>query len=225
LNSLKAKVLLILLAVFILLGGVNYAIQEYLMYPTFVELEDMEAHKDADRALLAIRREIYHLKSVCGDWAGWDDTYGYIENGNKHFVEVNLTNTTFVENKLCLIYFINLKGDVVWGKGFDVEEESDIEFVEFPADRFPSEHPLLQHKPDKDGSYGQSNISGILNSKRGPLLLSSQPILTSDNEGPPRGTLIFGRLFNKSLLETLSQQTQVNFRLHPFHWMNRSRQK
>jgi sensor domain CHASE-containing protein len=130
-----------------------------------------------------------------------------------------------VENKLCLIYFINLKGDVVWGKGFDVEEESDIEFVEFPADRFPPEHPLLQHKPDKDGSYGQSNISGILNSKRGPLLLSSQPILTSDNEGPPRGTLIFGRLFNKSLLETLSQQTQVNFRLHPFHWMNRSRQK
>jgi hypothetical protein len=38
LKSLKAKVLFILLAIFILLGGVNYAIQEYLMYPTFVEL-------------------------------------------------------------------------------------------------------------------------------------------------------------------------------------------
>ena len=58
-----------------------------------------------------------------------------------------------------------------------------------------------------------NSIAGLQKTVRGPMLITSRPIVTSQNQGPIAGTLIFGRLLTERLLTKLSDQTKVFFRL------------
>ncbi|MRR14415.1 diguanylate cyclase, partial [archaeon] len=54
-------------------------------------------------------------------------------------------------------------------------------------------------------------ISGVLMTEKGPMLVSSRPILRSGNKGPMRGFIIMGKIFSDDLLARLIEQTRVNF--------------
>lgn len=47
------------------------------------------------------------------------------------------------------------------------------------------------------------------------MLVAARPILTSENEGASRGTLIMGRFLNDDLVKTLEDQSKVVFSIHP----------
>ncbi len=95
----------------------------------------------------------------------------------------------------------------MWGRVYDLETEEPIMVEEFPSSRLPPEHPLLAHGSDDDA------ITGILSTDRGALLVASQPILTSEDEGPSRGALIMDRFLTKDLVEIIAEQVRVDFRL------------
>ena len=103
-RSLKIKVLLTLVTFFLMYGTVDYGIQHYIIYPSFVQLEQDEAVKDSKRLTEAIKREIHHLDGLCHDWAAWDDTYDYVVTPNEEYSESNLKLSTFTDNALNLIY-------------------------------------------------------------------------------------------------------------------------
>ena len=94
--SLREKIVLILFSVMMLYVCSNYLIQKLVIYPNFVELERVEARKDITRCVEAIHREIFHLDSLCHDWAAWDDTYEFIDNRNEDYMENNLIVDTFI---------------------------------------------------------------------------------------------------------------------------------
>ncbi len=45
----------------------------------------------------------------------------------------------------------------------------------------------------------------------GPLLFAARPILTSEGQGPPRGTVFMGRFLDRAELDRLSDITQLSF--------------
>ncbi len=63
-ESLKSKVTLILLEVFILSATFSYAIQQLIVYPSFFSLEQNEGQKELDRCVPAIKRELFHLEKI-----------------------------------------------------------------------------------------------------------------------------------------------------------------
>jgi len=73
LKSLKTKVIVILLSVFILYGAINYGIIHFIIFPSFLALKNDEARKDVERSVQAIKSEIYHLDLLCYDWAAWPE--------------------------------------------------------------------------------------------------------------------------------------------------------
>lgn len=160
----------------------------------------------------AIQREIHHLDALCHDWSAWDDTYEFIVDKNSEYIESNLDESTFYDQRLNLIYFVNQKNEVVWGKLFDLVEEESITMDSFPLDFFPPDHPLLSFKNSSSG-LSNKRVRGIFMTPMGPVMIASRPIITSENSGPVRGALIMGRFLNAEVVAALEEQTRVGFEI------------
>ena len=58
------------------------------------------------------------------------------------------------------------------------------------------------------------SISGILSLSDSPLLVSIRPVLTSLNEGPSPGFLVFGRLLNLKEVQRLADINHLNLSIY-----------
>ena len=208
-RSLSVKMLLMLVAFFMLYGTVDYLIQSYIIYPNFMQLERDEAIKDSERLTEAIMREIHHLDSLCHAWASRDDMYDYVVTKNEEYFESNLMLSTFVDNSLNLIYICNTTGRVVWGRLYDPKSKKTMD-IGLSEDTFSENHPLVTFRTSEK-KLSEINNSGIILSDIGPMLIASRPILTVENKGPIRGAIILGRLLGKEMVASLSKQTKVQF--------------
>lgn len=213
-TSLKAKILLIVMSIFALFGIVNYAIQRMIIFPGFVALERDEARKDIARCVQALQREIHHLDALCHDWSAWDDTYEFVQTFSADYVNSNLVPEALISNELHLLYIVRENGAVMWRAMYDFEQKTPIEIADFPNQVFPANHPLLAYETTRT-PLAEVAITGIFMTERGPMLIASRPILDSENQGPMRGSLIMGRLLNDALIQTLVEQTQVDFQVFP----------
>ena len=200
--SLKAKAGLIFLSLFLIYGIAHYTVQKYVVLPSFIELEASEATKDLQRAVEAIQREIHHLDHFCWDWASWDDTYKFMLSRSPDYIQSNLVLGTFADNAINLIYYLNTSGEVVWGKIYGLEREPPVQL------NLPTLQRSLQNRLPAPGS-------GIMDTEKGPMLVAARPILTSEDKGPIRGTLIMGRFLDHDLINTLVDQAKVIFSIHP----------
>ncbi len=211
-KSIKSKVGLILLGVFILSVVANHAIHKWIISASFLELERDEAQKDLDRSIEAIKREVYHLDSLCHDWAAWDDTCEFIASPSGDYIAANLAEDTFLDNNINLIYIVDLHGSVLWSGMLNLDTRQEIHLAVFPKDTFPEGHPLISYDTVK-GPLSDQGISGVFMTEQGPMLMASRPILTTNNEGPIRGSVIFGRFLNDGAIKRLAAQTRVSFRV------------
>ena len=212
--SLKLKVAIIVICVFVLYGILEFGVQRYIIFPSFLSLEREEAIKDSKRSVLAIKREIYHLNNLCIDWASWDDTYDFVKSLSNEYIESNLVLSTFTANRINLLYISDTNGKVIWGEIHDLETGELIHLDSFPKDTLPKTHPLMSSNKQNESLLGTA-ISGVMHTEKGPMLISSRPILTSSEEGPVRGALMMGRFLNDDVVKTLVEQTQANFLIYP----------
>ena len=212
--SLRSKVIIIVMGIFLFYGIVDFGIQRFIIFPSFLSLEQEEAIKDSKRVDHAIHREIHHLDSFAHDWASWDDTYAFVESFSSDYFEGNLLLASFIDNNLNLIYICDKDGKVIWGEIHDLETEAEIHMDNFPKDRLPKTHPLISYKTENK-PLSNVTVSGVYMTPKGPMIIASRPILNSSNEGPSRGSLIMGRFLTAPIIKILADQTQVDFQIFP----------
>jgi sensor domain CHASE-containing protein len=206
--SLKAKVLLIPLVIIAIYTIFIYGVQRFLIFPSFVQIERDTAQKDIKRFIDALDREIRHLDSVCHDWSAWDDTYDFVVEPTQDYIESNLVVSTFTDSRLNLIYICDSNGKVVWGEIHDLDSSDEISLAGIPKTSLEPTHPFFSYEI-AEKPLEEVTVSGVLMTEKGPMLVASRPILNSDNEGPIRGSIIFGKFFNEDVQKDLMVQTQV----------------
>ncbi|MCD4825895.1 MAG: ATP-binding protein [Phycisphaerae bacterium] len=209
--KLKSKLLGGLILVAIAYIALNVGLCRFYLYSEFEELENAAARRNIERCARTIEREIHLLDRLCIDWAAWDDTYKFIQDQNPQYQASNLVSTSFTDNRLHLMCFVDTKGDIVWQQVWDLD--SDPPRQEDPAKVCPS--GCGEPKGCFYRQFPKAKARGIVMSRRGPMMLCSQPILTSDNKGPSRGTLIFGRYLDEDLIGKLREQIHVEFDVLP----------
>ncbi len=210
--QLRSKVVGIILASFVLYGAVELCIHRFIIFPAFVSLEREEAAKDSMRVFLAIEEESRHLDSLCHDWAAWDDTYAYAVSESEEYVQSNLIPNTFIHNQLNLIHVYNSKGKIIWGEIRDLQTGEPLDLADFQEATAPG--ALFPHQQEGQ-PRSKPGMSGIFMTEAGPMLISARPVLTGENKGPVRGTLIMGRILSNKVVKALANQTKIEFDLLP----------
>jgi two-component system NtrC family sensor kinase len=210
--KLSTKVVMLLCAVFVAYGIVDYTIQKQIILPSFEALEAESARTDMERVDRALQREITQLSTFSADWGNWIDTYDYMKLRNASFIETNM-NPSFLESSgIELIAFLDRDGRYVWRQGYTPSGHEPIDYVQLSQARLDAGHPFL--KSVVDGTRTQ----GIVLTEHGPMLLTLAPILDGNGQGPHRGAVLMGRLMTPKRFRQLGEQAQVTLnvsRLRP----------
>lgn len=191
-----------------------YAIFKMIIIPGFLSLEKREAEKNLRRSGQSIHREIEHLKTFVHDWSAWTETYEFAIEKSEAYVESNIPFSTFTDNKLNLILFSDANREIFWQMAYDLESKQQITIPELPKKRIPENSRLIQYDKEEK-ALSKLAVAGILMTSHGPMIIASRPILTNNNTGPPRGSVIMGRFLDKGMIRQLSRQTEVPFTADP----------
>jgi len=204
--GLRTKIAITVLAGILSYAGAGIVLNHFIVRPGFESLEQQDALRDLHRCQAAIQREIDAVDLLCLDWASWDDSYKFAQDRNAAYVKANVNEGTYSTAQLNLLLIYDASGRLLTGGAYDLEEENTIVLPEFPA-TMPTDHHLLAHR-SMDGA-----TSGLVLTARGPMLIASRPILTSELTGPPMGTILMGRFLHESRTEKLRKQTLVDMHL------------
>ncbi len=202
--TLRIKTLLIIGLALVIIVAAVYATSTFILMGGFANVEEQDTRQNVERALAALSDDLAELMRSNRDYAAWDDTYAYIEDANEAYVQNNLADTTFSNLRLNMAVFVNTAGRVVYGKGYDLENDTEVAVPDSLYQHLTVDSPFLRLSDPNSG------LTGIILLPEGPVLLSSWPIVTSANEGPVRGHLLFGRYLSSTEIERLAESTRLS---------------
>jgi diguanylate cyclase (GGDEF)-like protein/PAS domain S-box-containing protein len=196
-----------LLGVVTLLATV-YLVSSWVVLRGFERVENEEMIDDLHRAREAVAKEIEMLSTIASDWAFWDDTYAFMGGDTGDFVDSNLGGESLDTLGLGFMVFIDTDLNLVRADAIDLSSGDGLPLSDGLRALLTEPGPLFDH----DGL--DEAIGGLLAEPK-PLLLASAPILTSDGDGPARGTLVVGRPFDSDALAELAGLTVLDLVLLP----------
>lgn len=208
--TLRQKTLLITGVTLILLVVTLYATSSHVLLNGFAKAESDSARKSIGRLKDGIRYSIEDLDTTVTDYAHWDDTCRFVTDRNENYLRSNLNDETLGTLKVNLVAYVKSSGEVLWGTGFDLQSG-----LSKPLPRDFQRH--LTSQGLLIGAEPKGVKSGILMLSQGAFLLVARPILRSDKTGPPRGTLIMGRLLDREKIARLEEITQCRIASQAFN--------
>jgi sensor domain CHASE-containing protein len=182
-----------------------YAISRGVLLNNYEKLEEQSGRRNVARVADALNAELSNLDDIAGDWSVWDDTYAFVQGNHDTYIQSNLVDQVFENLRVNLTLFIDDAGQVVFGKAFDLQSGQEIPVPAEIYSYFSVGSALLTF------SDTYSSRAGFILLDEGPMLASIRPIVTSEYQGPIKGTLIFGRYLNNDEVERLMKITHLNF--------------
>jgi sensor domain CHASE-containing protein/signal transduction histidine kinase len=202
--KLRGKTLLIVAVTLVFLIALLYVAARSVLMSGFAKVEEENTGKNVSRTLDAFTENSNNLGVKVADWARWDDTYKFIIDKNKEYIESNLNDGSIGDLKLNYMFFINTTGSIVFCRGYDPESEKGYE----PSDRLKKfilqDSTIVGHKRE------DAVIAGFVISPNGPMLIASRPITTSEGKGPIRGSVVFARYLDSTETARMAQLTHLS---------------
>jgi signal transduction histidine kinase len=186
-----------------------YVGSQFIIVSSFAKLEKQEVGENVERINSALSNEFADLSSKARDYADWDETYVFVQDGNEEYIQNNLDAPTWANLRVDVAVFINTAGQVVFGTVFQPDGTT-----------IPIPQSLSDLLSANDTLWGNSSITSEITGivpLEDPLLIASKPILTSMHEGPIRGALIMGRYLDSEEIEYLSQTVHLLLSLSRFN--------
>lgn len=184
-----------------------YFIHSYVVLPNFAELERAEAINNFERASAALRSQMDFLRQSSGDYAIWDEMYDYLGSRSHEFEDKNLDWSTFHSNlKIDLALVADNDGKIIWGDLYPQEEPT-------PPIEQPSASALfILDKAVKSSAKADGGV-GLLRLKEGFLVFGVTKVIRPNAPLSPNGFVVLGRLLSAGLMENLSNQIKLDFKL------------
>ncbi|MEP0751189.1 HAMP domain-containing protein [Trichocoleus sp. Lan] len=201
--KLREKTLLTIGVTVVSLIGVLYVTSSTILLRGFAKLYEREAYRNVQRVQDAFSNYLSEFSVLNDQWAMWDDTYNFIKDGNRRYIDRNLNDISLRSLRSDLILFINSSGQLVFGQSFNLKQRKAIPIPKDIQAYLAANTSLLQNPKRLD------HYVGILLLPQGPMAIAARPILTSEGKGPSRGTLILGRYLNAEKIKALSELTHL----------------
>ncbi|HEX8550111.1 MAG TPA: response regulator [Abditibacteriaceae bacterium] len=182
-----------------------YTLASAVLTQSLDEAETQDIRTNLENATGVLQQNISDFHERYARWSQWDESYRFMRNRNPEFVRANLGEKSLETMGLSLLIFLDERGEVVWGTGFDGKNKRPIPVA--IQKQIVAGDNLTKH-PKGDGK------SGVVMTERGLMIVTSRPILTSQRTGPPRGVLIVGKALGDKEAERLGKQLNANVRFY-----------
>lgn len=214
--SISAKTTILIVLMGALLSASAFFIQRSVIYPAFHDIELDYARDNIDRVIRRLETARYTLDLTVYDWSAWDDTYTFIDDGNRAYIDSNLYPDTFLNFGFDVALFLNRDLEPVWGRVFDFDsQEGIIDLTDTHLDNVLSRISPFTGEIDFDAGIDDQHQSGVVEVDDIPVLFSLRPIVRSDGSGPHRGYVVFGQFLDEDLIADLSEQVVREFSVEP----------
>uniref|UniRef100_B8HP72 Diguanylate cyclase/phosphodiesterase with extracellular sensor n=1 Tax=Cyanothece sp. (strain PCC 7425 / ATCC 29141) TaxID=395961 RepID=B8HP72_CYAP4 len=209
--TLRKKAIWVISLTFLVIFLVLYAIGTTIVREGFARVEQQMVSGDVQRVLQALNADLNHLDSTAADWAMWDETYAFIQNLDPQYIQTNLSAQSLVNLRLNLILFLEAGGKLAYARSVDLNTGQIVPLNPTLVNAVSNNPRLLQPR-------SQDRRQGLLILPDSTLLLAARPILTSQRQGPVRGTLILGQYLDQEKITELSERTkQSPILFYPYH--------
>ncbi len=205
--KLRTKNVLIFLVATLLLVGIVHTISDTFLSNSYRELEQKEVSQTVEQIHGAVLNRYSALNSKLTDWASWDDTYKFVQDNNSGYITSNLNPASLRTFGANFLLFYNSTGNLVYGIGINLLNATKMPVPQSVLNLISTNTQIWNFRDIR------SNFTGLVLIPEGPLLLASQPILTSGGEGPSPGTLIFARYFDNQYVQELSATLRLPLNL------------
>ena len=181
-----------------------------LVLNRFATLEQEDAKVQVQRVVNEIKSTLDKLQAFGTDWGYWDDTFQFVTDRNPEFIENNLMNETFIDQRLNFMMFFNAQGQLVHQQFFNLINAKPAEPDTSTVEAIQALPQLVHNDP------GAAEIhTGVILTPTAPLLLISSPVMPSLRNEPSRGRFVIGRYLNKDEIERISLLTQLQLTILP----------
>jgi signal transduction histidine kinase/CheY-like chemotaxis protein len=205
--SLKAKFSILLAGLFLGLLLVNVSTISFVVFPSFEELETRETKKNMGRVIDILESDIKDMDSFAYDWAAWDDTYIYIKDRNQAYEDANYIPEYSAAQNHDLYYIWDSKGQPILNKALNEEGTAYVTFDDFPEEGLPETHPFLTM------NSADSKLSGLIQTRRGPMIIAARPVIDSNLKGPINGVLAMGRYLDNAVIKDITQRSRLKLNI------------
>ena len=180
-----------------------------VLTPSYADLEARSVRTNVERGLGALDAQLDSLATTNHEWAAWDDTYDFVQTRSSSYIESNLPDESLANLGLHLMAFVNNQGEVVYSKAIDASTQHQADPPDDLEAHLAPGSLLLAH------DNTTSVVCGVLGLARGLILISARPIVTSTEEGPILGTLIFGRYVDETLVADMASTARLSLAIAP----------
>lgn len=207
--KLRQKTIAIMLITFFSLVVICFAASRTIIVKSFLNLEEQDMIKDLERVVDIINYDINNLSLRNKDYSEWDQTYSFILDKNKNYIESELGDETFSNLKINLMFIIDKNNNPVFAKSYDLKDKNELNINKYEQDLL---HDICERYASAKMS-SVDNIQGIVMLNEIPMMISIRSILTSDSKGPSRGIMVMGRYMDAEEVGYIDKITHVSFEI------------
>ncbi|WP_410509451.1 response regulator [Methanosarcina hadiensis] len=212
--KIREKTLTILGITFILLSLFLVVATEQIMGKSFELLEKDDISRNMERAKAALDSQITVLDMMTYDYAVWDDTYYFVQGQSDDYIDGTLSPELITNLDTNFILFYDSTNNLYYATAVKQGATELSNVSDTMLDCIAANERLFSH------SSPDSQVSGIINSPEGPLLISSHPVTRSSGEKPVAGTLMFARVIDDNLIKELAGRTSLSLETEAFNQEN-----
>jgi len=213
--SLRRKILIYVGLTTLCLLTPLYIFTQQSLLQKYERMELHGAHESMKINLLSFFDEYANLGTLAVNYASWDDAYAIMGRPappapDSRFMKANFPDTMYPASRLNLTLMLNDRSEVYVAKAYDYAADREEPYPEEMIRTLRSVYPdFLRHTDESPPKSGLLLVDGR------PMIAASYPILTSNNEGPARGVLLFARYVDGHHMNHISSKTGMRMTFTP----------
>lgn len=200
--SLGKRVSLIILITLTMLLSTLSVFVDRVIVDEFRQHETTAVHQHIQRIKHAFENLEAQLSAKVVDWAQWDDTYQFMKREDQKYIDetVNFLTLSALQFQQVVYFDTNAKPLHHYEVFTREERVGDVPAATL---QLLSSAPLAREAKD-------APITGLLKLDQSLVLFASSPILDTNREKEPRGSLLGTMLVNPPMFGTLAAQTNLS---------------
>ncbi|MCA0351168.1 MAG: STAS domain-containing protein [Chloroflexi bacterium] len=218
-KSVRGKISLALLGIMLIVVLVLLIPLRYIVNSSSLFAEQQEMQDHLERVRRAIDSELSQIDALVLSMATWDESYDFINQRTPTYIEENTNDEVFELYNVQAMLYTDQNGTIVFAKTYDPQQGKPVAvpFEFFDINNF---YPQLLNHPQLD-----QGKTSVVRAGTKLWLLAARPILTSDAQGPSRGTLIYGRMVDQAVVDRINYQTLLPVELSDYRLLAPTRQQ